>query len=404
MRTSVGLSTSAVDPGGVPGRLDRDTRGHAERSRKKAASMQLSMTVLRCPDTVTPEARTLSDGEFHVGRGPDVDWVLPDPDRLLSKRHFAVAFREGTWQVADTSTNGTWLNTEPTSIGRGAIRALRDGDRLRLGRYEIEIRLDQAGDVPKSGARRGLQSLDGSSNESRSPQRPPAVGPEPHVRSAPAVEPPSTSVPERPSSPGHVTIPDGDADLLTAFFAAAGLAGAQARDPRAVMTSLGHALRAVVSGLRAVLIARAAIKGEFRIDQTMNRARGNNPLKFSTSDDDALSALLGLGRQAEMTAAAAIEEALRDLRTHELATASAMKVAIRALLEELDPHKIRAASENDSGMAVLPAQRKARAWDAFEARHDTVSRALVDDFDSVFGKSFARAYESALVELARVPE
>src|ERR1700731_3519163 len=103
--------------------------------------MQLSMIVLRCPDQVAPEARTVSGGEFHVGRGPDVDWVLHDPDRLLSKRHFAVAFRGGGWQVADTSTNGTYLNTEPDSIGRGAARALRDGDRLRLGAYEIEVRL-----------------------------------------------------------------------------------------------------------------------------------------------------------------------------------------------------------------------------------------------------------------------
>ncbi len=103
--------------------------------------MQLSMTVLRCPDQVAPEARSVSGGEFHVGRGPDVDWVLPDPDRLLSKRHFAVAFRGGAWQIADTSTNGTFMNGEADAIGRGATRSLRDGDRLRLGAYELEIRL-----------------------------------------------------------------------------------------------------------------------------------------------------------------------------------------------------------------------------------------------------------------------
>src|SRR5580704_16100912 len=79
--------------------------------------MELAMTVLRCPDHVAPEARTISGGEFHVGRGPDVDWVLPDPDRLLSKRHFAVAYRGGAWQVADTSTNGTFLNTDPEATG-----------------------------------------------------------------------------------------------------------------------------------------------------------------------------------------------------------------------------------------------------------------------------------------------
>ena len=115
--------------------------------------MQLSMTVLRCPDQVAPEARTVSGGEFHVGRGPDVDWVLPDPDRLLSKRHFAVAFRGGGWQVADTSTNGTFLNAEPDPIGRGTARSLRDGDRLRLGAYELEIRVV---DQPSREADRGM--------------------------------------------------------------------------------------------------------------------------------------------------------------------------------------------------------------------------------------------------------
>ena len=72
---------------------------------------------------------------------PGVDWVLPDPERLLSKRHFAVAFRGGIWQLADTSTNGTFLNREVAPIGAGDVRNLRDGDRVRLGAYEIEVRL-----------------------------------------------------------------------------------------------------------------------------------------------------------------------------------------------------------------------------------------------------------------------
>ena len=103
--------------------------------------MQLTMTVLRCPDSVAPETRNVAGGEFSVGRGPGVDWVLPDPERLLSKRHFAVAFRAGGWQLADTSTNGTFLNREGDPIGAGDVRSLRDGDRLRLGAYEIEVRL-----------------------------------------------------------------------------------------------------------------------------------------------------------------------------------------------------------------------------------------------------------------------
>jgi type VI secretion system FHA domain protein len=567
-------------------------------------SMQLSMTVLRCPDKVAPEARTVSGGElraesagevsgqfpgefpreipreFHVGRGPDVDWVLPDPDRLLSKRHFAVAFRRGEWLIADTSTNGTWLNTESTSIGRGAIRSLRDGDRLRLGAYEIGVRLredqsiaarqrdetgvDEPGEAleqippadpfavdPMAAARRRVDAPAGpgpnpngarsareidpsppspdaaNNNTARNdrgvgpregivsagmmrepppspshranplptpladphpsfdarPEPPRSFGgsPAPHPASparldrfdflnmptdgmptdgmptdaastpdapvpetapsdpppaaeeAPVVrqrtqrpaaadpvgeaEPPAMPAAARPVEPSpashapaerkpggalgpaHPVAGDADA-MLAAFFRGARLRGAQPGDPLGMMIGLGQAFRALVAGLRSVLIARAETKGEFRIEQTIIRAQGNNPLKFSANDDDALGALLGIGRRTDVAPATAIADSLRDLRLHEQATISAMGEAVRALLAELDPEAIRAATEQGGGMAVLPAQRKARAWDAYEARHAAVSRALVDGFDSVFGKSFARAYERALDEIA----
>jgi len=43
-------------------------------------------------------------------------------------------------------------------------------------------------------------------------------------------------------------------------------------------------------------------------------------------------------------------------------------------------------------------QRKAHAWDHFEMLHAKITEALSDNFDSVFGKAFARAYEGALAE------
>jgi type VI secretion system FHA domain protein len=166
------------------------------------------------------------------------------------------------------------------------------------------------------------------------------------------------------------------------------------------MLALGKAFRTLVSGLREVLIARAAIKSEFRIEQTMIQARGNNPLKFSAGDDDALAALLGAGRRTDMAPHEAVADALRDIRLHELAAMAAMQTAVRALLEGLDPAKLRAAAEHGGAITVLPAQRKARAWDAYEALYARTVHALADDFDSVFGKAFARAYERALDEVS----
>jgi type VI secretion system FHA domain protein len=186
------------------------------------------------------------------------------------------------------------------------------------------------------------------------------------------------------------------ADTLLAFLRGAGVPNARLDDPAATMHDLGAAFRALVAGLRAVLIARAAIKGEFRIEQTMIRAKGNNPLKFSADDDDALAALLGVGRRTGMAAADSVAEALRDIRLHELASVAAMQKAVRDLLAQLSPEAIQASA----GSGLLPVQKKARAFEAFEAQHAALVSALADDFDSAFGKAFARAYEEALRDAA----
>ncbi len=438
--------------------------------------MQLTMTVLRCPDSVVPETRNVSGGEYSVGRGPGVDWILPDPERLLSKRHFALAFRGGVWQLADTSTNGTFINREENAIGAGDIRSLRDGDRVRVGAYEIEVRLTEdavarpgsAGNSPfadpfgmdpfagKREVRNPFDEPDHPSIRITSAQLPPdfdPLMPERHEAPfrgptqadhspamqdafnlsnqveqmplhaggvipgddllpddwdkdllegiAPAGAPaPAQAAPPRPcrprSPPGrpsrhrrhcrllHRRKPSrrrnprssnprmnarraappppvapiarrpappqpppepmvaDDGALLAAFLEGAGMQDTPPKDPPAAMLSLGKAFRNMVAGLRAVMMGRAAIKSEFRIEQTMIQARGNNPLKFSAGDDDALAALLGAGRRSDMAAHEAVADALRDIRLHELATIAAMQTAVRSVLEGLDPAKLRA--------------------------------------------------------------
>ncbi len=189
-----------------------------------------------------------------------------------------------------------------------------------------------------------------------------------------------------------------DSDVTEAFLRGLGLHDAALRNPETTMEHLGAVVRATVSGLRQILMARASIKDEFRIEQTVVRPSGNNPLKFALDDDDALATLLGIGRRASMPAAEAITEAFDDLRMHELATISAMQAAVRVLLAQFQPEAI-ARTAGGGGLQIHPAQKKARAWDAFAQLHGKVSQALSDDFDSVFGKAFARAYEQAIEKL-----
>jgi type VI secretion system protein ImpI/type VI secretion system protein len=382
--------------------------------------------MLRCPDSVTPETRVVTGGEYRIGRGLDNDWILPDqPPRLLSKQHCRFEFRSGRWQITDVSTNGTFLNDETSPIGDKA-RPMCNGDRLALGAYEIEVELEVSEDIADIGnfwhdngsdAQRdrdvGLSSdigppqvFRGEVQSDHSPAVDDVYRPRPAVIPIPVGWDLDEVAPETPapiSNTRRPTVRDSDlpvrdGNLMAAFLRGAGAEGAIPDDPVRTMEALGEVLRATVVGLRQALIARLSVKSEFRIEQTMIRANGNNPLKFSAGDDDALAAILGVGRRNAMPPAAAVAEALLDIRLHELATMAAMQEAVRALLARLDPAALERQAVQ-GGFGKLLNQGKARAWDAFAALHGEISRALSDDFDSVFGKAFARAYEQALRDL-----
>ena len=275
--------------------------------------MALTITLLGHAGAA-PEIRRIARGTFGIGRGPDNDWVLPDPDRHLSKRHCLLSWQGEFWQVTDLSTNGTFLNGEPAPVGQGQVRDLRDGDRLMLGAYEMELRIVEDWRVPApSPLPRAAAFLEDSLLIDPSPSFGDPVQPDHRAAVEDAFIPPrpialigddwdldvpGAAEPPAPSAqpalkpilaaqaipaPSPVVPPDAGAaerpvaeDLLAAFFRGAGVTPPSVADPGATLETLGAAFRAMVGGLRATLIARAAVKSEFRIEQTIIRARGNN--------------------------------------------------------------------------------------------------------------------------------
>jgi type VI secretion system protein len=83
-----------------------------------------------------------------IGRAADNDWILPDPDRYISSHHCKVEFRAGQWMLEDTSTNGVFINGSDVPASVEGAYALKDGDRLRLGDYEIIVSIDERQDFP----------------------------------------------------------------------------------------------------------------------------------------------------------------------------------------------------------------------------------------------------------------
>jgi len=79
--------------------------------------------------------------KFSIGRNPDNHWSLPDPQRFMSGTHCWLENRNGTWFLTDTSTNGAFINGSDKRVAKNDSVALNQGDKLRLGDYELEIDL-----------------------------------------------------------------------------------------------------------------------------------------------------------------------------------------------------------------------------------------------------------------------
>jgi len=220
-------------------------------------------------------------------------------------------------------------------------------------------------------------------SEPASPPAPmPAPSPAPHA--APAPQAPAASAPV-------------SGDAARAFLAAA-KAGEDlgAADLNAAMERTGAAYRVMVEGLRDVLMTRASIKSEFRLGQTMISPDGNNPIKFSVSADQAVEAMVKPNMPGYLDASTAATEAVNDIKAHEVAMMTGMQAAIKTLLERFDPATLSAKIEAKKG---LFGGGKAKRWDVFEKMYSEIASEAEDDFQALFGKAFAKAYEEQLRKL-----
>lgn len=78
-------------------------------------------------------SKSLRTGSLLIGRSPVCDWVLPDPDRVVSGRHCRIDCEGSRFILTDLSTNGVFPDDSTEPLGMGGTMELRDGQRLRLG-------------------------------------------------------------------------------------------------------------------------------------------------------------------------------------------------------------------------------------------------------------------------------
>ena len=100
-------------------------------------------------DTETGQSRTLETGRLTIGRGPENDWVLADPDRTLSKNHCRVDASEGGFMLTDLSTNGVFLSGASCSRSAGASPARwSTATAFALGPYRMQAEIEGGEGLP----------------------------------------------------------------------------------------------------------------------------------------------------------------------------------------------------------------------------------------------------------------
>lgn len=434
---------------------------------------------------------TLRGQNLTIGRAPENDLVLPDPDRTISKRHCVLEERNDGFVVIDISANGTFLNYGKEPLGP-EHHPVENGDILSIGPYELivetgEVQSQQsdfgagggipAGQGPFASAppvqnepetglldellgpstgtgvpsggelipehadddlMSGLPSLpevrapdpvvtrsseedfegqhfqpsppagSGGGNmipddweiEPTVPDTPEVPEPIPPVdsvvdapaKAAPAAPEPEVPAPKAPDAPRY----EASADLAQAYFQALGITPGDLEGEalEETMARMGGTMRTLIIGIREILMTRTAIKGEFRMGQTVIQRTGNNPLKFSITEDEAVERIAKPPGTGYMDPEKAASEALADIRAHEVAMVAGMQAALKGLLAEFDPEKLAHKMAESTRSSSFLKSKKSQYWEVFEETYAAISAQAENDFNELFTREFARAYQA----------
>ncbi|MEP5729424.1 MAG: type VI secretion system-associated FHA domain protein TagH [Sulfitobacter sp.] len=229
----------------------------------------------------------------------------------------------------------------------------------------------------------------------------PAATPVPEVQESAPTAAAAAPAPTEPQPKEERVVATGDQAAARAFLDALDVEDLSISDDElhTTMARMGRVMRTMITGLREILMTRTSIKSEFRIEQTMISSGGNNPLKFSISPDQAIEALVKPKTRGYLGSETATEQALDDIKAHEVAMVTGMEAALKGILAKLDPEVLGAQIEDTGGISGLLKGKKARYWEVYEKMYGQISDQAENDFHELFSREFARAYKEQLEKL-----
>ncbi len=188
-----------------------------------------------------------------------------------------------------------------------------------------------------------------------------------------------------------------------AFLEAAGVSNVDVSNDDLIetMARLGNTFRIMTEGMREILMTRTNIKSEFRINQTVISSGNNNPLKFSVSPQMAMETMVKPAQTGFLESDAAAEQALDDIKAHEVAVMTGMEAAIKGVLAQLSPEELEKTIVESGRITSFLKNKKAQYWDVFEKQYSKIADQAETDFHDVFAKEFAKAYQDQLERLKK---
>jgi FHA domain-containing protein len=186
----------------------------------------------------------------------------------------------------------------------------------------------------------------------------------------------------------------GDESLWRAFLEGAGIELPNGLSPE-FMSRVGALLRVAIEGIHRLVTMRATAKEEMHADMTRIQVRGNNPLKFAPDGTVALQFLLQPPIRGFLPGAAALQETMLDLQSHQVGMTAGLLSAVAAVLDRFDPSKVEAHLATRSVFdSLLPTYRRARLWELYVEHYRSLREEAQEDFKRLFGEAFREAYEA----------
>jgi type VI secretion system protein ImpI len=351
-----------------------------------------------------------------IGRGEDCDWVIPDSERLLSKRHARVSFQGGMFSLTDISGNGISHRRNGARLPKGEPVPIKDGDIYVMGECELLARLvirsgnnipeaDRSvfgGNLIPDDAFMGLDPLEGLDRQEHvfsgidgliNPSAMPAYGSgcsDPVRADMESLRLPELVDADNELAPLLTPQPCEPArqDFWQRFGQSLGMdLGDMDEEARqALAVNVAQLLKQSVQGLQQSLRTRSELKSELRLAQTFFQGSRKNPLKYT---DDVLPILLQPGVPLQLSASEAITRSFHDLQAHQVALLAASRSTLHAVLEHFSPHQLVLRMGREQWPLI---NTSGGHWRAFGRYH----QGLCEDDDWVerlLARDFAKAYE-----------